>query len=329
MAVVEEPAAAARALCLAVVLTLVTYLSGVLFPLLGALLGMAAQAPGVYLRFRTRSWWTVPALVAAVSGILLLLFRTLPPVAVYLGEFGLSSLVLDGFLRRRRAGVDALFQASLLTSILLVLLLLGFGWVRGVSPMVLIEQFLRSNIEAVCRLYEQAGMTPVQLQVLRQAANRVAVWAGTFFPTLLLVVIFGFQCLGFGVALLAYRKRCGGTPVSMEGAIPLAYFKLPEVLIWGVIIGLGGELLLRPEGVFNLMLLNGVGILLFAYLLQGLAIIQFACEAFAVGQLQRFLVFFFFMAFQFLFIIPVLLGIFDIWVDFRRRIVRRTKGSGS
>ena len=322
---IEEQAAVGRALPLAVSLTLVIYLGGAIFPLLGALVGMAALAPGIYLRFQTRPWWTVPAMVAAVAALLLLVFRNPSPVLVYLCEFGLSSLVLDGLLRRGRAGIDVLFVASVLASLLLVGLLLGIGWSRGVSPMLLTENFLKANVEAVCQLYEKAGMAPAQLAVVRDAAAGVAAWAGTVFPTLLLVALFGIQSLGFGVALLVFRRRSGRFPELVEGAVAFSRFKLPDGLVWGLIVCLAGELLLRPQGIFDLLLLNGAGILLFAYLLQGLAIIQFAFEAFAVGRVQRFFIFFFFIAFQFLFILPVLLGIFDIWFDFRKRIVRRQR----
>ena len=317
-----------RALALAVTLTLVLYLGGAMFPIIGALVGMAAIAPGIYLRFQTSDWWPVTVMVGAVVILLFLVFRTPSPVAVYFFEFGLSSLVIDELLRRRRVGIDALFMGAAITTLLMIIVLIAVASARDISPMLLTEQFLKANVDAVVALYENAGVAPQQLDALRQAAAGVAAWAGTVFPTLLFVAFFGIQSLGFGAALFFYQRRNGRLPELMEGAVPFSHLQLPHGLIWCLIACLAGELLLSPSGILDMILLNGAGILLFAYLIQGLAIIQFAFEAFTVGRLQRFFVFFFFITFQFLFIFPVLLGIFDIWFDFRKRIVRRQRALG-
>jgi len=317
-----------RALALAVTLTLVLYLGGAMFPIVGALVGMAAIAPGIYLRFQTSEWWPVTVMVGAVVILLFLVFRTPSPVAVYFFEFGLSSLVIDELLRRRRVGIETIFLGSVITTVLMVILLIAVAGARDISPMLLTEQFLKANVDAVIALYENAGVSPQQLESLRQAAAGVAAWAGTVFPTLLFVAFFGIQSLGFGVALFFYQRRNGRMPELLAEAVPFSHLQLPTGLVWGLIVCLAGELLLRPSGIVHLVLLNGAGILLFAYLIQGLAIVQFAFEAFAVGRLQRFFVFFFFITFQFLFILPVLLGIFDIWFDFRKRIVRRQRALG-
>jgi len=314
-----------RALPLAVALTIGLYLGGAMFPIVGALVGMAAIAPGVYLRFQTSLWWPVTAMVLIVVALLFLFFRTPAPAAVYFFEFGLSSLVVDELLRRRRVGTELFFAAAGIATLLLVVLLFAVSQSRGVSPMALTEQFLKANIGAVMALYENAGIDPAQLQSLREAAEGVAAWAGTVFPTLLYVAFFGIQSLGFGAALFFYRRRRGEAPALVRDAVPFSHLQLPSFLVWGLIVSLAGEMFLAPSGALHVLLLNCAGILLFAYLIQGLAIIQFAFEAFAVGRVQRFFFFFFFVAFQFLFILPVLLGIFDIWFDFRRRIVRRQR----
>lgn len=324
----QERVIGLRALALAVTLTLVLYLGGAMFPIVGALVGMAAMAPGIYLRFESTDWWPVTAMVGAVVVLLFLVFRTSSPVAVYFFEFGLSNLVFDELLRRRRVGIDSLFAASAITTLLVVVLLIAVAAAREISPMLLTEQFLKANVDAVVALYENAGVAPQQLQTLRQAAAGVAAWAGTVFPTLLFIAFFSIQSLGFGAALFFYRRRRGRLPELMDQAAPFSRLQLPAGLVWVLIVCLAGELLLSPSGILHMILLNGAGILLFAYLIQGLAIVQFAFEAFAVGRLQRFFVFFFFIAFQFLFVFPVLLGIFDIWFDFRKRIVRRQRALG-
>ena len=320
---VENQVVVSRALPIAVITTIVLYLGGALFPIFGALVGLAAIAPGVYLRFQTSLRWPPTVMVLAVVGLLFLGFRTPSPVAVYFFEFGLSSLVLDDLLRRRRPGVETVFMAAAVTTFIVVVLMLWLGHDQGLTPVLLTERFLQANIAAVCAIYENAGVSAEQLLALRQAADEVAVWAGTFFPTLLYVAFFMVQAFGFGVALLFYRKRHGRLPEILSKASPFSRLQLPPLMVWPLILFLGGVLFLPLSGLLRFLFLNGAGILAFAYLIQGLAIMQFAFETFAVRKVQRFFVFFFILAFQFLFILFVLLGIFDIWFDFRVRVVRR------
>ncbi len=320
---VEDQVLVSRTLPIAVIATVVLYLSGALFPIVGALVGLAAVAPGVYLRFQTSLRWPPTVMVLAVVGLLFLGFRTPSPVAVYFFEFGLSSLVLDDLLRRRRPGVETLFISAAATTFVVILVMLWLSYDQGLTPVLLTERFLQANIAAVCAIYENAGVSAVQLAALRQAAEEVAVWAGSFFPTLLFIAFFVVQAFGFGVARLIYSKFHATQPELLKEATSFSRMQIPALMVWPLILCLGGVLFLPLSGLIRFLLLNGAGLLFFAYLIQGLAIVQFAFEAFAVGKVQRFFVCFFFLAFQFLFIFFVLLGIFDTWLDVRLRIMRR------
>ena len=320
---VEDQVLLSRTLPLAVFATILLYLGGAIFPVVGALVGLSAIAPGIYLRFQTSLRWPPTVMVLAVVGLLFLGFRTPSTVAVYFFEFGLSTLVLDDLLRRRRPGVETIFIAAAATTFMVVLLMLWLSYDQGITPVVLTERFLTANIAAVCAIYENAGVSAANIVALQQAAEEVAVWAGLLFPTLLFIAFFMVQAFGFGVAQLFYRTRHGCLPEILREASPFSRVQIPGFMVWPLILFLGGGLFLPLTGLLHFLFLNGAGILLFAYLLQGLAILQFAFETFAIGRIQRFFVFFFFLVFQFLFVFFVLLGIFDTWFDFRERIMRR------
>ncbi|MBN2808486.1 MAG: DUF2232 domain-containing protein [Deltaproteobacteria bacterium] len=325
---VDDQVLISRVLPIAVMLTVVLYLGGALFPIVGALIGLAALAPGVYLRFQTSLRWPPTVMVAAVAGLLFLGFRTPAPVAVYFLEFGLSSLVFDYFLRRRRPGVETLFVSAAITTFLVVMLMVWLSYNRGVTPVFLSEQFLLANVAEVSAIYERAGVTAAQLAVLRQAAEEVAVWAGTLFPSLLFIAFFTVQGFGFGAARLFYNRLHSAPPELLKEASSFSHMQVPGLLVWPLIVCLGGLLLLPLSGMPRFLFFNGAGLLLFTYLIQGLAIMQFAFEVYAVSRVQRFFICFFFLAFQFLFIFLVLLGIFDTWLDVRLRIVRRQQRLG-
>lgn len=322
----EDRVIVSRMLPIAVVLTIMLYLGGALFPIVGALIGLATIAPGVYLRFQTTLRWPPTIMVIAVVGLLFLVFRASSPVAVYFFEFGLSSLVLDDLLRRRRFGVETLFIAAAVTTFAIIVVMVWLSSGQGLTPMTLTERFLQENIEAVCAIYENAGVSVAQLTTLRQAAEEVAVWAGSFFPTLLFVAFFAVQSFGFGVARIFYGKRHAAPPEILSEASAFSRMQLPVLLVWPLIISLAAAFFLPLSPLMRIVFMNCAGILLFAYLVQGFAILQFAFESFAVGKVPRFFLFFIFLSFQFLFILFILCGVFDIWFDFRARIVRRQQG---
>jgi len=324
--VVEDQVIVSRVLPIAVIFTIMLYLGGALFPIVGALIGLATIAPGIYLRFQTRLRWPPTVMVIAVVGLLFLVFRASSPVAVYFFEFGLSSLVLDDLLRRRRFGVETLFIAAAVTTFAIIMVMVWLSSGQGLTPVTLTERFLQANIEAVCAIYANAGVSAAQLATLRQAAEEVAVWAGSFFPTLLFVAFFAVQSFGFGVARIFYGKRHAAQPEILSKAAAFSRMQLPSLLVWPLIISLAAVFFLPLSTTWRIVSLNCAGILLFAYLVQGFAILQFAFESFAVGKVPRFFLFFIFLAFQFLFIFFILCGVFDIWFDFRTRIMRRQQG---
>ncbi len=320
---VENQVIVSRTLPITVAITVMLYLGGAIFPIFGALIGMAAMAPGIYLRFQTNLRWPLVVMVAVVVGLLFLVFRTPSPVAVYFFEFGLSSLIFDDLLRRRRFGVETLFLAAAVTTFAIIIVMVWISSGQGINPVILTERFLRVNIDAVYALYQNAGVSADQLAVLRQAAEEVAVWAGSFFPTLLFVAFFSLQAFGFGVARVFYGKRYSAPPEILKGAAPFSRLQLYPQLVWLLILSLAAIMFFPLSGLLRIVVLNCAGILLFVYLVQGFSILQFAFESFAIGRLPRFFLFFIFLAFQFLFIFLILLGVFDIWIDFRTRITRR------
>ncbi len=323
---VEDQVIVSRMLPIAVILTIMLYLGGALFPIVGALVGMATIAPGVYLRFQTKLRWPPAVMVIAVVGLLFLVFRAPSPVAVYFFEFGLSSLVLDDLLRRRRFGVETLFIAAAVTTFAIIIVMVWLSLGQDLTPVTLTERFLRSNIAAVCAIYENAGVSAAQLATLRQAAEEVAIWAGSFFPTLLFVAFFAVQSFGFGAARIFYGRRYQSQPEILGEAAAFSRLQLPSFLVWPLIVSVAAVFFLPLSGMLRIVCLNCAGILLFAYLVQGFAILQFAFEIFSVGKVPRFFLFFIFLAFQFLFIFFILCGVFDIWFDFRSRIMRRRQG---
>jgi uncharacterized protein YybS (DUF2232 family) len=98
--------------------------------------------------------------------------------------------------------------------------------------------------------------------------------------------------------------------------IALARWKAPDHIIWIFISS--GLLYFIPQKDINFFSLNIFLVVCFIYLLQGLAIISFLFQSKNVPAFFRYL-FYFLIAVQQLLMIPIAsIGLFDIWIDFRK-----------
>lgn len=98
----------------------------------------------------------------------------------------------------------------------------------------------------------------------------------------------------------------------------LAAWKASERLVWVVIIA-GGMLLIPLEGItvigMNLLIVSGL-----IYLFQGLAIAAFYFRKRQIPKMFRLLFYALILVQQYMLIVLIAFGLFDMWVDFRKRV---------
>jgi len=112
------------------------------------------------------------------------------------------------------------------------------------------------------------------------------------------------------------KRILGRTGIIWPQLTTLATWKAPEFIIWIFIISGGFFFIQNKDITFyssNIFLVT-----CFIYLLQGLAIVSFFFQSKNVPFFLRYLFYFFIVAQQFLVIPIVAIGLFDIWVDFRK-----------
>ncbi len=283
---------------------------GGLLSFAGALLLMGAGAPAVVIAWHIglRGIAEVGALGGVIIGLALLQW-TLPLIWL-LGLW----LPLAGAGLALRGG--AFFSQVALILGLLVIAGLGL-WTVGVAlalgdPETLVQDRLNQAMTKLVQ--EQAQGAEARRQGLDQVRLVVPILA-RFFP----------GAVGSGIlAVWGGNLLVGLYLADRVGALPnwgsaLRAFRLPDALIW-LAIGLGGLAWIgdgTPIGYWALSSLLVIGIL---YMAQGLAVIHSARLAFGVarGWLVGFYVLF--ALFLQLGLAVALLGVMDIWADFRNRL---------
>jgi uncharacterized protein YybS (DUF2232 family) len=116
------------------------------------------------------------------------------------------------------------------------------------------------------------------------------------------------------LALVWFLRRRAAA--SLPAQRPFLTWKVAENLIW-VLIGSGAGVLLL-QGAWYRLALNVLLVVLAVYLLQGLAILSYFFNAKGVPPVFRVLGYFLVVASFPLRILATGVGIFDLWIDFRK-----------
>jgi uncharacterized protein YybS (DUF2232 family) len=96
----------------------------------------------------------------------------------------------------------------------------------------------------------------------------------------------------------------------------LKEWQAPEPLVWLVIV-MGG-LLLIPDKSFKLLGANGLIVMMMIYFFQGIAIVSYYFEKKRFPRLLRGILYGLIALQQFLLLLVIVAGFFDMWIDFRR-----------
>lgn len=296
------------------VLTLALFLAYVTFPVIGLLPGIFTPLPGIYYYLK-RGAATGVALFALTSIVLLLLGD--PTVAVlYLLQSGLAALLIPFFFMQGKGSARAIAYAVGINFLLIVLLAIGYGLWTGVNLTELLLKGIETSTNQAIALYEKQGLKDEDIKQLAAGIHQAGQFIGRVFPALLLVSLATIASLNM---TMVFRLAAKYLP-TLAKADDFKSFRNPDMLVWVVIVA--GFAMLLPyhessQVALNLLLVTG-----FFYFLQGLAVVLAFFQRITVPAIARML-FWLVLIFQpYLVLAIAVLGIFDIWGNFRTRKIK-------
>lgn len=178
----------------------------------------------------------------------------------------------------------------------------------------MIEAYIGENLREGYQAYVQMGASSDQVAVLRENMGLIVSLLIRIYPALFFVTVTSVVWLNILAAQSIFPRK--GIPFPAFGDLNM--WKVPEHLVW-IMIG-GGGLLLIPLPWLNMVGLNLLVVCLFVYFLGGLALVSFFFRTKNASRFVRLLFYLLIFLQQYL-ILPVMaLGLFDLWVDFRRYI---------
>jgi MFS family permease len=200
----------------------------------------------------------------------------------------------------------------------------GIALILQLSGVVHIITSVRGYLEfivgEVARLQEAAGVSSAQTALLTEHGPEVAAFIFSIIPSL----IFVFALVSVAMNLLLSRRFIRLPHLFSGHAWDVAAFRIPDVFVWAIIgsalIFFGGRYTLH-KGWVEYIGVNVLIALAAVYFFQGLAITAFFLRRlkFPLFRILSYVMIILF--FQTVGILIMGIGVADIWVNFRHRII--------
>jgi uncharacterized protein YybS (DUF2232 family) len=186
------------------------------------------------------------------------------------------------------------------------------GFALSVNPWQIVEKYIAATIEENVKLYSQLPLNAEDINFIKDNKKNIIDGFTKIFPSLIIIS----STLIIWINFLLGKQILGKAGITWPKFTQLTRWKSPEYIIWIFIIS--GGLFFVPHKDINFFSLNIFLVTCFIYFLQGLAIVSFFFQNKNVPLFLRYL-FYFFIAVQQMLMIPIVaVGLFDIWIDFRK-----------
>jgi uncharacterized protein YybS (DUF2232 family) len=304
----------------------VTLLAVVLVPFIGPIAVIMTPLPMIFCYFRLGRNQALAALVIAigvVSVVLELLGRSasLPVLAM----IGFTGILLAEILQRRYSLEKTFILASL------ALFFSGLGFIlyyaaqARIEPSSLVEMYIAGILRENLKLYGQMNISEEQIRLVRDNSAEITRFFVGIFPALALVG--AMTTVWFN--LLAGRSLLRGSANGFPEFGDLTLWKTPDRLVWVLIAA--GLMMLIPEDWLEMvvpgetLVIMGMNILIVCcliYFFQGMAITAFFFRLKNISVIFRWLFYMLLAVQQYTIVFVIALGLFDLWIDFRKRLVK-------
>lgn len=186
------------------------------------------------------------------------------------------------------------------------------AYILNTDPWLIVKKYIAATIAENVKLYSQLPLKVEDIKFIQDNEKNMVSGITQIFPSLVIIS----ATLVIWMNFLLGKNYLGKAGIILPKFIALARWKAPDFIIWIFIVS--GALLFIPYENLQFIGLNIFLVICFIYLLQGLAIASFFFQTKNVPGFLRF-IFYFLIAVQQILMIPIAtVGLFDIWIDFRK-----------
>ncbi|MEW5802422.1 MAG: DUF2232 domain-containing protein [bacterium] len=261
---------------------------------------------------RGKSQWVIGALL--VAGIVALIAMPEADLIFYaLVIFGSVSIVLAELFERGLTSERIIFISSIV-SIALLFFFLGMYSLRSSTGLdESLHHEISQSMSKVIELYEQGGIEPDQVALLKKSSQQIEDTLISIFPAILAVLLIFVSSVNYFIL----RHWLQSLEFPVEDRKPFWYWILPDFWVWVFIVaGLMWYFLKMPLP--SRVGLNFLIVVSCLYLIQGLAVIVYFFHKVHIPAFLRYLGVAFILFIPGSYILLTLGGLFDNWIDFRK-----------
>lgn len=298
-----------------VALTVFLLVASINLGLAGFVLLMFVAVPAAYVYMRAGAAAGCGVVLIVATG--LYLFTGIDMMILYLSQFGITSLLLPTFLVRGWGWDKAVAASVFLIAVATASLLFLYADTTGRTVDEIVVSYVKPEIEQMAEAMIPSDAQPEQLQQKQEIVDQVL--------ESVRLTYFGSAIAGIEIAalfLVWVLSAIARGHYSIPG-VKFVEWKAPELLIWPLIAAGFGLAFL--EGVGKQVSVNALILILPVYFLQGMAVVIHYFNRRKVTPMVRWL-FYMLLVFSFQLISMVItsIGVFDLWIDFRKPRTKTT-----
>lgn len=297
-------------------LTCILFLTATAIPFVGIVSAVFIPLPIMYygMKCKSRQEITIFFFSLAIGTLIFLSLKQPTSLFFMFSTFALIGLVLPETFRRHLSVEKVILYPVILALIVPMIILILASIQTNQTPWYIISAHLDKSFQESIRLLSQTGISSEDMTTIQQNFSVIKEILTDYFPSLLFI---GLTLVAWANLLLVrYLLMRAGIDCSPYS--DLSTWKGPDHLIWLFIIAVGA--LLIPVKEFQITAINLLIPLSFTYFLQGLAIMSYFFKKKMVPLPLRAVLYIFTFTIQYVPIAVAAVGLFDLWIDFRKYI---------
>lgn len=285
-------------------------------PLFGSVLLFLLPIPIIYCYLKNGRLHGLLVILASllISMLLASNDQALGFPVIFLLFAGFLGIVLAEFLKRHYSIEATIFLPVLMLLLVWSSLIFYKTSVSGIHVEQWLKNFIYRNIQDSIALYTALDVPAETIRVLKDNGRQIADFLVNILPAVALIS----AVFSVWINVLVVRGLLKKSELLNPEIMDLSLWKAPEKLVWFLIAA--GMMLLIPAESVNIFGMNILIVAFFIYLLQGLAVTSFFLKTKKIPLALRAIFYFSVSIQQYFTLLVVAIGLFDLWVDFRKRI---------
>lgn len=293
-----------------VLATLAFFLSAMVIPVAGIVIGVFTPLPTAvfYYRWGHPVGYCVPGSAALAGALLLHIFDVDQGIPYFLEMIAMGLFM--GMGMHRQWSAEKIVASASLFVCLMGAAILSMSYTGGTGGLLqYLEEDLQRSVNATFDHYTTfSGEKDSIESAIRELIPTVL--------RLLPGITISSALVTCWLNMLLARRYCLLRSFPLPAGPSWTCWKAPEKLVWLVIAS--GFSFLLPHTVVQTVALNLLVVLATVYLFQGYAIAGFFFDRWRLPRALRAVIYALFLLQQFATLAAALMGFFDVWLDFRR-----------